>query len=1660
MPDTNVLQPISSPLVGKEKLSGWGYLQDIALAPIRGAEGLVKSVYELADWATGDRLLKDYKQGGFLGESQTLAGGLIEGISQFAIGWGTTGLATKLIAKGIPMLASAQAGLGATAKALSAGDKVTKGARLAQFGANAGKGAVVDFWAFEGDEGRLSDLIQKYPALQNPITEFLSSDGDDGELEGRLKNTAEGLGLGAAVDLLVASSKALRNTTKNGGVTPEDLAQVDKQMKLMDATKQAEEVKVSLKTSKKGEGVQLKSDPRLFAYKSHGEAAQSYLDKAKGKPVFYHGTPETSLTAEALDTSRSGANLGPGAYFTPSEYRASGYAGDSGKLIAATLDYTKPYRVGSQGVIGDEGLRLLREKPEEAQGLAERFFSSRASSARKRDLKLEGGDPVKSITGAELRNQQLFEEGYDAIEVVWGSGGSKEIQEVAVLYPDLAKSTGTVAPATGLTKRLSELTEAFDLPEEALSGEDAGRELINWGVLNGSSETYTQVGGSTALLLDVKIDESRLSAETAEHAKLRAEMGMDDAAPDSVLGKELASYLSTADAVRTDNEIVKDFLKAEGYKEQGGIFVKLTSLEESKLELATKANTQSRSYVVNGESAKSSGLHAEEVDKVLSTSLVGRIVNGDTKFKAEVDDTVAHYVEAALLPLRKYAENGMKGPKGGAPVRFDDVLEKVSESIKRMNETTLTSDDLGYLREVMAENVDKYIDKLVGDDPKIAATTLEKFMESAKDELIDYSIRTGGLGELSYEKALAGLREGNDQVARGMIKQQAMRPMVSQAVLELHALAERTIAAVDSGTNPDFIEEFLSSAEVLKDLQLAYDETKYLAGLNLRIQGSDAGDVALYTTRGIQRENVRGLKRIKARTQDPLRAKELAEDILKFVDPDNLETVDKFAAGIRETNVGRKWDGYKAWIKNNLLWSPATHVMNFTNNNLKILMRSGEQYFGAKITGFFTKNPEVAQEMKWQAEGATVELRKFLTNIQDGLHIMKTTWKAGGQGKLLDTNAVKALDGVSHDPLAAGAYVKATSPADMKAYLHNFKVGLGELVMPVHSMPGRALSSIDEGMKTMNYDASFQSLSYIEGRRRGLSELEAEKFSSRMFQESKMAGGRMTSDKGYNEYAREVAEQRINERFGDAVVSPVARRDAIATEQKAIYEAINPNDQIQKKARTILRQEETNQVPAGTYESFINSPEYRDVDQLFKIGQEAQRRALDNTFQTPTQAGTRRGSLPAFLKRAAGADNVGGAALSTALPFISTPWNVVSYAVDTLVAPFGVALKATKGKQGDFLRKIEAGINSNDPQQLGVAVEYAGRIVMGTTLATSGLLLARSGLITGKRPDNKAEAQLWDDLGIQEYSFRAGDKYISFTRLEPIGTILGIMGDMASTHAMTPNEDKAFFATLATALASNITDKTFLTSLSGVLEAATSGEEHRLNRAVSSLVSPMFANPGVASLNRNLFDEGTVRELRTLTDAIMSKTPGEAQRVDPRRNLFGEVVTRGTPSTTGIVGDAFSMLNPFYTSARKDDRVLNEILTFGDVPTTPSPFIGKLDLRDIPSTSRLASANDERNELVGTVKVGGKTLREALSDLMDSPQYKRLEPTGSTEEFSDPRFLMFQRVIRRYRSRALIELRKNNPEINRLILESDSLQRQINAGRASTVTAQNLLRRT
>jgi hypothetical protein len=151
---------------------------DVLAAPVRGVEGAVRSVYNLGDFLTGDALPNWERN--FTGESKTTAGSIVENTTQFLAGF-------------IPVF-------GALGKAGAITNTIARGAVA---------GAVTDFTVFDGTQDRLSNLIQKVPALQNPVTEFLAQDGDESVLEGRFKNAVEGLGLGVAADALMASLKGI-----------------------------------------------------------------------------------------------------------------------------------------------------------------------------------------------------------------------------------------------------------------------------------------------------------------------------------------------------------------------------------------------------------------------------------------------------------------------------------------------------------------------------------------------------------------------------------------------------------------------------------------------------------------------------------------------------------------------------------------------------------------------------------------------------------------------------------------------------------------------------------------------------------------------------------------------------------------------------------------------------------------------------------------------------------------------------------------------------------------------------------------------------------------------------------------------------------------------------------------------------------------------------------------------------------------------------------------------------------------------------------------------------------------------------------------------------------------------------------------------------------
>lgn len=123
---------------------------------------------------------------GRIEDPKTVTGELIKGVSQFLTGLALTRGAFKAV--GLPAEVSGAGG----------------------YAYSALKGAVANFAAFDPHQQRLSNLVEKFPALSNPVTQYLQSKPGDSDAEGRFKNSLEGLGLGVLTDGFFKGVRMLR----------------------------------------------------------------------------------------------------------------------------------------------------------------------------------------------------------------------------------------------------------------------------------------------------------------------------------------------------------------------------------------------------------------------------------------------------------------------------------------------------------------------------------------------------------------------------------------------------------------------------------------------------------------------------------------------------------------------------------------------------------------------------------------------------------------------------------------------------------------------------------------------------------------------------------------------------------------------------------------------------------------------------------------------------------------------------------------------------------------------------------------------------------------------------------------------------------------------------------------------------------------------------------------------------------------------------------------------------------------------------------------------------------------------------------------------------------------------------------------------------------
>lgn len=173
----------------QQEEEGPGFFSDLATGFVSGVEGFARSLISLADWGLNDALPDEWSER-TMDRPEGTMGSLVEGITQFGLGM-IPGLgAASLFGK-------AGAALGVAGKATKLGKSITAG-------------AVADFVAFDAHEARLSDFLVTNPLTKNAVTEYLASNEEDSEFEGRMKNMLEGGVIGGVTDVLIKGVKLLK----------------------------------------------------------------------------------------------------------------------------------------------------------------------------------------------------------------------------------------------------------------------------------------------------------------------------------------------------------------------------------------------------------------------------------------------------------------------------------------------------------------------------------------------------------------------------------------------------------------------------------------------------------------------------------------------------------------------------------------------------------------------------------------------------------------------------------------------------------------------------------------------------------------------------------------------------------------------------------------------------------------------------------------------------------------------------------------------------------------------------------------------------------------------------------------------------------------------------------------------------------------------------------------------------------------------------------------------------------------------------------------------------------------------------------------------------------------------------------------------------------
>ncbi|MBY6015134.1 thermonuclease family protein [Qipengyuania gaetbuli] len=323
------------------------------------------------------------------------------------------------------------------------------------------------------------------------------------------------------------------------------------------------------------------------------------------------------------------------------------------------------------------------------------------------------------------------------------------------------------------------------------------------------------------------------------------------------------------------------------------------------------------------------------------------------------------------------------------------------------------------------------------------------------------------------------------------------------------------------------------------------------------------------------------------------------------------------------------------------------------------------------------------------------------------------------------------------------------------------------------------------------------------------------------------------------------------------------------------------------------------------------------------------------------------------ISRAANSNLLG----KVVIPFVRTPINLLKFAAER--SPVAPVLK-------EWRKDFAAGGERRD---MAVA-----RMMLGTGFAAVMYEAALEGKITGAVPPDPKKAKLLYADGWQPYSVKIGDSWVSYSRLDPLSTTIGVAADMATLpEGLSERQADDRATMLVASIMGNLASKTWLSGMSDFVEGLSDPGRNAgnwLERVVSSFAVPA----GVAGAARAI--DPVARKRESIGEAVQARVPFMTDELYPRRDVFGE------PVKLDSFGPDF--LSPFWQSQDKSDPVVAEMLRIDKGVYAP----GKQYTDGGERLDYTPAEYDRYHE------VAGRLTYNSLLGLIGSAEYGRLDDTG------------------------------------------------------------------